>query len=218
MYTAVPLLDALILPMTTLGPYPAPSRSLDYIRVTRSPKDKDFDAVNRWYRAGQAAMVVKLCLVGLNAGTKKLMNGWALDSQVPLAPYPLGVGGYKSTTFDKLWPAAYTYKLLIEKLDGITSCHRLPMPDYVYVYECAVRGGRKVLVAFLDDHVARNHDERAPMVTAAIPIGAARARVTHIVTELDQTEPRVETLDAPGGRLPLPLTAFPAFVEPLPAR
>ncbi len=218
MYTAVPLLDALILPMTTLGPYPTPSRSLDYIRITRSPNHKDFEAVNRWYRAGQAAMVVKLCLVGLHAGTKKLMNGWALDSQVPLAPYPLGVGGYKSTTFDKLWPAAYTYKLLIEKLDGITSCRRLPMPDHVYVYECTVRGGRKVLVAFLDDHVARNHDEPAPRSAAAVPLGAARARVTHIVTELDQTEPRVEVLDAAGGRLPLRLTGFPVFVEPLPAR
>ena len=52
-YTAHPLLDALVLPMTTLKPYPTPSRSLDYIRITRSPKDKDFDAVNRWYRAGR---------------------------------------------------------------------------------------------------------------------------------------------------------------------
>lgn len=212
-YTAHPLLDAMVLPMTTLNPYPTPSRSLDYIRITRSPKDQDFDVVNRWYRGQQAAMVVKCCLVGLHAGTKKLMNGWALDSQHPLAVYPLGVGGYKSTTFDKLWPAAYTYKLVIEKLDGLTACRRLAMSEYVYVYECTVRGGRKVLVAFYDDHIARNHDEPAASTTALLPVGSRCARVTHIVTEVDETTPRVETLDAPGGRLRLELTGFPVFVE-----
>lgn len=214
-YTAHPLLDAMILPMTTLHPYPTPSRSLEYIRITRSPKDPQFDTVNRWYRARQAAMVVKCSLVGLDAGTKKLMNGWALDSQGPLAVYPLGVGGYKSTTFDRLWPAAYTYKLVIERLDGITACRRLPMPEFVYVYECTVRGGRKVLVAFHDDHVARNHDEPPASLPVVLPVGSRRVRVSHLVTDLDQAEPRVETHDAPDGRLRWTLTEFPVFLEPL---
>ena len=160
-------------------------------------------------------MAVKCCLVGLDAGTKKLMNGWALDAQAPLSVYPLGVGGYKSATFDKLWPAAYTYKIVIEKLDGLTACRRLPMPDNVYVYECTVRGGRKVLVAFYDDHVARNHDEPAASTTAVLPVGSRRVRVTPIVTDVDQTAPQVETLDAPGGRLQVKLTEFPVFFEPL---
>jgi hypothetical protein len=101
-YSAVPLLDALVLPMTTLIPYPTPSRSLDYIRITRSPRDEQFDEVNRWYRARQAAMIVKLAMTGLHGGTKIIMNGWALDAQGPLAVFPLGVGGFKSQTFDKL--------------------------------------------------------------------------------------------------------------------
>jgi len=217
MYNPLPLLDALILPMTTLYPYPAPSRSLEYIRITRSPKDKDFDVINRWYRGMQSTMVVKNCLVGLHAGSKKLMNGWALDSQVPLAPYPLGVGGYKSTTFHKLWPAAYTYKLLIEKLDGITACRRLPMPENVYVYECTVRGGRRVLVAFYDDHIAQNHDQPTGTVHAELPVGGRRVRLTQLVTELDQTTPPVETRDVAGRRLALLLTEFPVLVEPFDA-
>ncbi|MCU0980633.1 MAG: hypothetical protein MUF25_15900, partial [Pirellulaceae bacterium] len=212
-YNAHPLLDAMVLPMTTLIPYPTPSRSLEYIRITRSPNDKDFDVVNRWYRARQAAMTVKCCLVGLDAGVKKLMNGWALDAQTPLSVYPLSVGGYKSTTFDKLWPAAYTYKLVIEKLDGLTACRRLPMSNNVYVYECTVRGGRQVLVAFYDDHLARNHDEPAGSMTAVVPVGSRRVRATHIVTEIDQASPRTETLDAPSGRLRLTLTEFPVFLE-----
>ena len=201
--------------MTTLYPYPTPSRSLDYIRITRSPRDPQFEAVNRWYRARQAAMVVKNCLVGLHAGTRKLMNGWALDSQVPLAAYPLGVGGYKSTTFDKLWPAAYTYKLLIEKLDGLTACRRLPMPQYVYLYECTLRGDRKVYVAFYDDHVAHNHDETPAGATVRLPIDSRRVRLTHIVTELDQTSPRIDTLEDPDGRLQVAVSESPVFLEPL---
>ncbi len=214
MFIAAPLLDAMVLPMTTLGPYPTPSRSLDYIRITRSPKDKEFDAVNRWYRGLQSAMVVKNCLVGLAAGSRKLMNGWALDSQVPLAPYPLGVGGYKSTTFDRLWPAAYTYKLLIAKLDGSTACPRVPMPEYRYVHDCTVRGGRQVVVAFCDDHIGQNHDEPPAEMDAALPWPAGPVRLTHIVTDLDATEPRTEMLQAAGGWLRLRLSGYPVFLEP----
>lgn len=212
-YSAFPLLDAMILPMTTLYSYPTPSRSLDYIRITRSPKDKDFGVVNRWYRGLQASMVVKNCMVGLEAGSKKLMNGWALDSQVPVAPYPLGVGGYKSTTFNCLWPAAYTYKLLIEKLDGITSCRRLPVVPDVYVYQCTVHNGRRVLVAFYDDHIGQNHNEALGTIPVKIPFGGVSARLTHIITEIGQTHPEVEQLKSNAGVLQVTLSEFPVFIE-----
>jgi hypothetical protein len=214
MYSAVPLLDAMILPMTTLGPYPTPPRSLDYIRITRSPRDREFDAVNRWYRGLQSAMVVKNCLVGLDAGSRKFMNGWALDSQTPLAPYPLAVGGYKSTTFNQLWPAAYTYNLLIAKLDGITACRRVPMPEYLYVYDCTVRGGRTVLVAFCDDHIGRDHDQPMPEMDATIPMPTGPVRLTHIITDIGATQPETETLAVTGGHLKLRLSAYPVFLEP----
>ncbi|MBP7934669.1 MAG: SGNH/GDSL hydrolase family protein [Phycisphaerae bacterium] len=214
-YTAHPLLDAMILPMTTLHPYPTPSRSLDYIRILRDPRDKQFKEVNRWYRGMQAAMVVKCCMVGLNAGARKLMNGWVLDAQAPLIPYPLHVGGYKSRTLNQLWPAAFTYKQLIEKLQGITACRRMPTPDYIYAYQCTVQGGRRVLVAFYDDHIARNHDQETGSGTAILPVGADRVRVTHSITGVDQTEPDVQILASPGGRLAIRLTPFPVFIEPL---
>lgn len=213
-YSAAPLLDAMVMPMTTLYPYPTPSRSLDYIRILRSPKDKEFDAVNRWYRGLQSAMVVKNCLVGLDAGSRMLMNGWALDSQVPVSVYPLHCGGYKSTTFGKLWPAAYTYKLLIEKLDGITACRRVPMPEDQYVYDCTVRGGRQVLVAFCDDHIGQNHDEPHATMEAKIPLPTGPARLTHIVTALEATAPQTELIRVTGGQLKLRLTEYPVFIEP----
>lgn len=214
-YTAHPLLDAMVLPMTTLHPYPTPSRSLDYIRILRDPGDKEFEAVNSWYRGMQASMVVKCCMVGLSAGAKKLMNGWALDAQAPLTPYPLHVGGYKSRTLNKLWPAAYTYKLLIEKLEGITACRRVPTPAYTYVYDCTVRGGGHVFIAFHDDHIARNHDEAPASGPAILTVGAQRVRLTRSVTGIDQTEREIQDLAAPEGRLSLRLTEIPVFIEPL---
>mgnify|MGYP001141105928 CR=1 FL=1 len=36
----------------------------------------------------------------------------------------------------------------IEKLDGLSACRRLPLSEHLYAYECVVRGGRQVLVAF----------------------------------------------------------------------
>ncbi len=212
-YTAHPLLDAMVLPMTTLYPYPTPSRSLDYIKITRQPSHREYEAVNRWYRGMQAAMTVKTCMVGLNAGTRMLMNGWALDSQTPIAPYPLAVGGYKSTNTGKLWPAAHTYKLLIERLDGISGCRRLPVPDSAYVYECTLRGGKTAIVAFCDDHVARNHDEPGPTIGVSIPWQRPTARVSHIVTELGQTDPRIEIVETRNGRLSLRLTQYPVIVD-----
>jgi len=148
-----------------------------------------------------------------DAGSKRLMNGWALDSQLPLVPYPLGVGGYKSTTFNKLWPAAYTDKLLIEKLDGITACRRLPMPEFLYVYEGTVRGGRKVLVAFCDDHIGQNHDEPLTEMDAAIALPDGPVRLTHIITDLGATQPKTELLKAVGGNLRLQLNEYPVFLE-----
>jgi hypothetical protein len=48
-----------------------------------------------------------------------------------------------------------------------------------------------------------------------LPVGGGRVRVTHIVTDVDETAPQIETLDAQGNRLRLPLTEFPVFIEPL---
>jgi hypothetical protein len=89
------------------------------------------------------------------------------------------------------------------------------MSENVYVYDCTVRGGRHVLVAFYDDHIGQNHDQPTGTTHAVLPVGSRRVRLTQLVTDLDRLTPPSETRDAPGGRLPLLLTEFPVFVEPL---
>ncbi|MDY0167103.1 MAG: hypothetical protein RBS80_11205 [Thermoguttaceae bacterium] len=53
--------------------------------MLKKPSHPQSDEINRWYRGLQAANVVKVCMVSRDAGPKKLMMGWAVDS-VPTAP------------------------------------------------------------------------------------------------------------------------------------
>lgn len=214
-YSTIPIRGKSILAMIPNG-YPAPSKSLEYRKILARPKSRAFPVVNAWYRGMQAAQVVKLCMVALDAGAKKLMMGWAVDAQTRLAlGSSLSFTGLRSETLDKLWPAAYTYRLLIEKLEGIRSCRRVAMPKNIYVYECMVKKNTRVLVAFYDDLNARNHDEPSVTAQAEVPLSCRRARLTHIITEIDQKEPHVEEVVVKDGKVTLTVSPYPVFIEPI---
>jgi hypothetical protein len=152
-------------------------------------------------------------MVALNAGSQKLMLGWAVDAQHPLAVSTLSHHGLYSITFKRLWPAAHTYNLTIQKLDGLKRVQRLRISADIYVYVCLVKDGRQVLVAFHDDHIGQNHDQATGEIAAAIPFQGPRAQVTSIITEIGQTEPRVRKVDVADGVLRIVLTEYPVFIE-----
>ena len=214
-YSGYPLPEQLTLPNWTLQAQPAPSRSLEYLRVLKNKDHADFDEVNGWYRGLQAAQVVKLSMVGLDAGSEKLMMGWAVDIQSPLAVSTLSHHGLYSLTFERCWPAAYTYALTIRQLEGLTSIDRLPMPENIYVYRCEVKGGKEVLVAFCDDHIGQNHDEPTATMQAVIPFDADQARAVRIITEIGETEPEVVEGPVENNRLRIRLSEYPVFIEAL---
>ena len=141
-YSGFLLMEPLVLSNWTLQAWPVPSRSLEYVKILKKPKDPRFEEVNAWYRGLHAAQVVKICMVALDAGSEKLMMGWAVDAQNPLAVSTLSHHGLYSMTFNHLWPAAYTYDLVIRKLDGLKRIERLRMPENVYVYRCSVKSDK----------------------------------------------------------------------------
>jgi hypothetical protein len=197
-------------------PYPMPSKSLEYRKILMNPKRKGFEEINGWYRSMQAAQTVKVTMAALHAGASRVLMGYAIDKQTRVVA---GLGfltfsGLRSATFERPWPAAYTYGLLIEKLEGLQSCRRLPMPKNVYVYECIVRDGRKVLVAFYDDHIGQNHDEPLGVTQVEIPSSGMHAELTRIIKEIGKTEPVTERLVAKNGKLVLALGEYPVFIEP----
>ena len=198
-YSGFPLMEALVLPNWTLQAWPTPSRSLEYLRILTNKNHPKFEEINGWYRGLQAAQVVKICLVALDAGSRKLMVGWAVYVQHPLAVSTLSHHGFYSLSFQRLWPAAYTYALTIEKLQGLDHVRRLTMPENVYVYECTMQNGNRVLVAFHDDHVGQNHDEPLAEITVNIPVSWPAVRVTKVITKIGETQPIVERVAAPTG-------------------
>ncbi len=48
-----------------------------------------------------------------------------------------------------LWPAGYTYGLIVQKLDGLHRVERLTSAENTYIYRCTVKDGRQVLVRLL---------------------------------------------------------------------
>ncbi|MCL4206736.1 MAG: hypothetical protein KJ000_29985 [Pirellulaceae bacterium] len=217
-YSGFPLSEALVLPNWTLHAWPTPSRSLEYLRVLTNRNHADFETVNRWYRGLQAAQVVKICMVALHAGSEKLMMGWAIDIQNPLAVSTLSHHGLYSATFEHLWPAAYTYDLTIRKLNGVQRVERLRAADSVFVYRADLGQDRFVLIAFCDDHIGQNHDEPTAVTQGTIPWRTRRARVTQAITEIGVTEAKTEQVEARGGMLRLQLTEYPVFIEPVDER
>ncbi len=213
-YSGFPLLEPLVLPNWTLQAWPTPSRSRDYLKVLKRKDDPQFEEINTWYRALQAAHVVKLCMVALDAGSQKLMMGWAIDAQHPLAISTLSHHGLYSATFKQLWPAGYTYGLLIRKLDGLQRVQRQTAPENCYVYRCTLEENRQLLVVFYDDHIGQNHNEPTASAELSLRVPWSRARITHIITQVGQTESVVETVRPTRGRLVLTATEYPVFVEP----
>ena len=215
-YSGFPLMEPLVLPNWTLQAWPTPSRSHEYLRILKKRKDPQFEQINAWYRGLQAAQVVKICMVALDAGSQKLMMGWAVDAQHSLAVSTLSHHGLYSATFEHLWPAAYTYGLAIQKLNGLQRVERLPAPADTYLYRCTLKDDKPLLVAFCDDHVGQNHDQPIARVAASVNVPWRDVHITHVITDIGQTQPNVDKAVVSNGKLKLELTEFPVFIEELP--
>jgi len=212
-YSGFPLMEPLVLPNWTLQAWPTPSKSQGYLRILKNRRHPEFDEINAWYRGLQAAHVVKLCMVALDAGSQKLMMGWAVDAQSTFAVSTLSHHGLYTATFKHLWPAAHTYNLTIRKLDGLKQIRRLRTAADIYVYECLLQNGRQVLVAFHDDHIGQNHDQATGEIAAVIPIQGTQAQITSIITEIGRAVPKVRKVGVAGGVLRTKLTEYPVFIE-----
>jgi hypothetical protein len=132
-----------------------------------------------------------------------------------------GIGGYKGENayWDGPWcgmglldwydshrkPSYYTFKLLIEKLDGFTGCTDVSF-DAVRAFEFTVDGA-PVFVVW-------NQHEAKTSVDASLVLGDTDVLVTRIVTELDEY---LEPIVVPAQVHPstaIPLSNTPVFAVP----
>ncbi len=200
-------------------------RTLGWLDAFKDAKSPQRDAAIRWWRALQSRETVKKTVVAIHAGYAGMNFGWLVESPLTQTPRVTGSWGYQGLVdaaynfFTKTWnvaapfPVFYTYALTIRKLDGYTSVERLDLGESIYAYRFTVRG-KPVYVLWREPGRLYFPDEEEPTpVQVTIPFDTLHALVTHIVTEVGQTEPRTETLAVENGLLTLSLGSEPVFVE-----
>lgn len=111
------------------------------------------------------------------------------------------------------YPAFHTYALTIRKLDGYSSVERLDLGGGIYAYRFVVEG-KPVYVLWRELGRLYFPDEPEPApVQVKLAFESSRALITHIVTEIGETESKTETVAVEGGLLTLPLGSEPVFIE-----
>jgi hypothetical protein len=203
-----------------------PNDALRAVKLLEAMKDAnapEHDAATQWFRAEHAKALVKKLVTAINAGYTG-MNAWAIADMVALQqPRVSGSGffmgmmeaqpGLGTWTPGMPRPAYYALKQTVEKLKGYSSVERLNVGQGMYTYRFTVRG-RLVIVTWNEPGRIYFPGETEPTMRASLPINAARATVTHTITAIGASTPRVETVNAVGGTLTLMLDSAPVFVEP----
>jgi len=211
--------DAVGTPTFSFGPielYPTPF-SLDHVEMVGVLFDKDhpkFNEVNAWYRAEQSRETVRKGVSAMELGLPRINFAFFSDSPAPkrkLSQKELSTGsllhnwaiaGYLDRNC-KPYPAFYTYKLVIDKLTNAKFVKRLPLEDGAYGFEFA--SGGDPLYVFWSDKDAT--------VDLTADLQFKTVRVTHIVTEFSQQDPKTEIMDVEDGPFKLDATPNPIFVE-----
>lgn len=200
-------------------------RAIGWLEAVANAKSPQHDAAERWWRAVQARELVKKVVVAIHAGYAGMNLAWLVESPLTRTPRITGSWGFQGMAdaeynfLKQAWavrslqPAFYAYQLAIRKLDGYSAVERLDLGEGVYAYRFAVRG-QPVYVLWREAGRLCFPDEAEPApVAVRLPVGFPQAMVTHVITEIGQTQPATETAAAQGGALTLWLGPAPVFVE-----
>jgi len=209
--TSAPYLQAL--PGIDFNPYCPRERGKEfYEKIVAGDRE-----VAAWFRAEQARLTAKKFICAAEMGLKKVN----MQFTAPWKP-TAGVGTFHQNFFVMNMveqdlsplPVYYTIKTLVEKIDGFTAVQRLDLGHKgFYAYRFTV-DGKPVYALWLEDGVQQMPGEKQASREAELDIGAGQARVTVIVTDLEQTQPRSQIMPTSKGKLSLSVTETPVFVEP----
>ncbi|MFH1283388.1 MAG: hypothetical protein ABII27_06965 [bacterium] len=177
-------------------------------KVLTRQRDKygyTFNQVSKWFYKKQAQILTKslieemsLGVAGTNIYTwldgkpRKIMTGSAKSWQI----CGLRDGNFlPSPAVGTPRPVFYTYKMIVEQLGDFSSAEKLDLGDSkIKAYKFIVKE-QPIYAIWYDDEVAQKPGEKeaAKIVDLSQVIKKSNVTITHIITERDQTEPKVET-------------------------
>ncbi|RMF85862.1 MAG: hypothetical protein D6736_16450 [Nitrospinota bacterium] len=100
--------------------------------------------------------------------------------------------------------AYYTYKLMTHKLHGLESIARISAPIGISAYQAKKKSGQTIYVFWSE---SGTH-------TYSFSTTARDVMLTHIITNKEQTNPKVERIEVKNGRVDLTISS-PVFLEEL---
>ncbi len=153
-----------------------------------------------WYRGQQAAFMVKKLVSAFASGVKTIFVSTDTDWWFYFMPQWRHMGLLDKNGVAK--PAYYTYKLMVEKLDGFTTAEMLAQGVYKFSFD------RKepVLVVW--------SDSGKKLIDLSAQIPTQTLKVTPIVSRLDGRNQPIYSASSLHPSHAIPVTSQPIFIEP----
>lgn len=194
---------------TFVKPYPNPQELFESIKNGRQPETD-------WYRKEQSSLTAKKFIVAAEVGLERVimetMMVWSVTGRSPVAvDYMWDL----QSMIDKNknpYPVFYTLKLLVEKIDGYDEVQKIDIGKGLFAYEFKVKG-RPVYVFWYEDGIPQGPNDQAGSKTVDLSkiIGSKTVRVTHLITQPKQTQPKTEIMPANS----IKINETPIFIEEL---
>jgi len=188
----------------------------EILKAMRNANNPQHAQAIAWYRAEQSRVLVRVFVTRFAAGFEKVFMGMPGDWDksllaVLVVPNPyIGLADADGNP----WPAFYSLKLLVEKLDGFAQAEQMPSEPGVELYRFTFADGRPpVWVAWLAEETVRPLGTPLPRQQVRLEITAPVTLYTIPTTGADYTTTRLEG-DASG--LTLELSPEPAILEEIP--
>jgi hypothetical protein len=228
-YTASPMLFwGIPIPPYTEEQKPA---IVETVRILASPRHRRHAEVMAWFRAEQAACLVKKTVLAMGEGCAGINLGnledWDIFSFVPtIAGTAAFQGmidrkgfkpGMPKMLADRIpgapRPAYHALTLLARKLADFSAVKKLALGQGIHAYTFSVRGS-EVTVLWYDDGKRYLPGQTPPSRSVTLTVAQHPYRLTPTPTDQKVPLPSAQELLPSDGKLTLQVGAIPVFLEP----
>lgn len=183
------------------------------LNALRFKRNKLHEQALKWYRAEQARILAKVFVTRFSAGFRKVFMGMVSDWNQTWGAFSTPNPYLGLLDADgRPWPAFYTFKLLVEKLDGFTTAEKVLSDETVEFHKFTFKDGRSpVWVAWLKESKVRGMND--PLPRRRVSLRPIRGSVTVWTIPTVGNSRSVARLEAGSSGLSLELTPTPVLIQ-----